>query len=117
MIAHLVLLKPRTDLSADDRHALVDAFDRAIREIPSVRGVRIGRRVAIGASYETAASDQVEFIAVVDFDDVEGLRAYLQHPAHAELGRRFGTSLSAAAVYDFEVGGLEMLERLASVES
>ena len=37
------------------------------------------------------------------------LQAYLRNPAHEQLGARFGESLSAAWVYDFEVGGLDAL--------
>lgn len=109
MVSHLVLMKPRPDLSPDDRQALVDAFERAIREIPTVRDVRIGHRVTHGASYEQSAPD-MEYVAVIDFDDLDGLQTYLRHPAHADLGARFGQSLSGALVYDFDVGGIENLK-------
>jgi hypothetical protein len=110
MVTHLVLMKPRPDLSAADRDAFVDAFKQAARGIPDVRNVRIGRRVRHGAGYESDAPDAADYLAAIDFENVTGLQAYLRHPAHDELGRRFGTSLSAAFVYDFEVGGLELLE-------
>jgi len=109
MLTHLVLMKPRPDLSVADRAALVDAFERAIREIESVRNVRVGRRIVHGAGYEQTAPDIAEFVAVIDFDDLAGLQAYLRHPAHDELGTRFGQSLRSAVVYDFEVGGIEDL--------
>jgi hypothetical protein len=101
MVTHLVLMKPRPDLTPAGRQAFVDAFDRAMREIPTVRGVRIGRRITHGAGYERTAPD-MDYVASIDFDDLAGLQAYLRHPAHAELGARFGESLSAALVYDFE---------------
>jgi len=44
-----------------------------------------------------------------DFDHLAGLQAYLQHPAHEELGARFGQSVSSALVYDFEAGRVEDL--------
>jgi stress responsive alpha/beta barrel protein len=109
MLTHLVLMKPRPDLSAADRDALIDAFERAIREIASVRHVRVGRRIVHGAGYEGLAPDIAEYIAVIDFDDLAGLQAYLRHPAHDELGARFGQSLCSAVVFDFEVGGIEEL--------
>jgi hypothetical protein len=108
MVSHLVLMKPRPDLSAADRQAFIDAFDRAMREIPTVRGVRIGRRVTHGAAYEQSAPG-MDYVGLIDFDDLSGLQAYLQHPAHDDLGARFGQSLSGAMVYDFEVGGVELL--------
>ena len=102
---HLVLMKPRADLSSGDRQALVDAFNRAVREIPSVRDVRMGRRVTHGAAYEASAPDSADFLVSIGFDDLAGLQAYLRHPAHEELGARFRESLSAALVYDFEMDG------------
>ena len=112
MIAHVVLLKPKADLSPDDRRALVSAFERAVVEIPSVRAVRVGRRLMHGAGYETSAPDAADYLITIDFDDTSGLQAYLRHPAHEELGARFGQSFSSAFVYDFEVGGIEELSRL-----
>jgi len=109
VLTHLVLMKPRADLTDADRSALVAAFERALRDIPTVRRVRVGRRVRHGAGYEQAAPDAADYVAEIDFDDLAGLQAYLRHPAHDELGARFGQSLSAALVYDFEVGGLEDL--------
>ena len=109
MVSHVVLMKPRPDLSDADRRAFIDAFDRAMREIPTVRGVRIGKRITHGAGYEKTAPDAADYLAVIDFDDLAGLQAYLRHPAHENLGARFGASLSAAMVYDFEVGGIEVL--------
>jgi hypothetical protein len=105
MLIHLVLLKPRPDLSSDDRQAFLDAFDRATRDAPSVRGVRIGTRVRHEAAYEAAAPDAADYLAMIEFDDVAGLQAYLHHPSHAELGRLFGTLLARAFVYDFEMNG------------
>jgi hypothetical protein len=112
MITHLVLLKPRPDLAGADRQEFVAAFECAIREIPTVRGVRIGIRVTHGAGYEQAAPDTADFMAMIDFEDLAGLQAYLHHPAHAKLGALFGRSLSSAAVYDFEAGGIELLKRI-----
>ena len=66
-----------------------------------------------GAGYETRTPDSADCIVIIDFDDLEGLRTYLRHPAHDELGARFHESLSSALVYDFEVGGMEALEKLA----
>ena len=112
MVWHVVLMKPRPDLSSGDRPALVDSFNRAVREIPTVREVRVGRRVAHGAAYEAAAPDSADFMVSIGFDDLAGLQAYLRHPAHEELAARFYRSLSSALVYDFEGSGLEGLEKL-----
>ena len=109
MLTHLVLMKPRPDLADAERRALISAFERAVREIPTVRNVRVGRRVVHGAGYESVAPDIGDYVAAIDFDDVAGLQAYLRHPAHDDLGARFGQALASAVVLDFEVGGIEEL--------
>jgi len=112
MIAHVVLMKPRPDLSAGDRQSFADAFRRAVHVIPDVRDVTIGRRVRHGAAYEALPGADAEFIAILTFDDLAGLRAYLSHPSHETLGAKFSECLSAASAYDFECGGLDELARL-----
>ncbi len=103
-------LKP--DLAPEDRRAFVDAFERAVRNIPAVRNVRIGRRVIHGAQYEKGMPDTGAFLAVIDFDDLSGLQTYLRHPEHDALGRLFSLSLSSACVYDYEAGEVELLRGL-----
>jgi len=102
MVWHLVLMKPKADLPAEDRRALLDAFDRAVRDIPTVRETRIGRRVTHGAAYEITAPDSADFVVSIGFDDLAGLQTYLRHPAHTELAARFYQSLNSALIYDFE---------------
>ena len=111
MVSHLVLLKPRPDLTAAGREALIAAFERALREIPMIREVRIGRRMTHGAGYEAQAPD-LTYLVLLDFDDAAGLAGYLKHPAHAALGDRFGDSLAGAIVYDFESVGVAGLREL-----
>lgn len=111
MIAHIVLMKPRADLADAARAAFLDAFDRAVREIPTVREVSIGRRVRHGAGYEQTAPE-INFVATIVFDDLDGLQTYLRHPAHQELGVRFGEVMQFAMAYDVEVGGFEQLRRV-----
>ncbi|MGH9139598.1 MAG: hypothetical protein ACRD2I_00500, partial [Vicinamibacterales bacterium] len=74
MVTHIVLMKPRPDLSAADRRAFVVAFERAHREIPTIRNVRFGRRIFHGAGYEQTAPDAADFLAMLDFDDLAGLQ-------------------------------------------
>jgi Stress responsive A/B Barrel Domain len=112
VIAHVVLMKPKPSLSADDRRAFIAAFRRALRDIPSVRNVRVGKRLGIGASYESLTPDTANYLAVIDFDDVVGLQAYLQHPAHRELGARFYDAIESAIVCDYSVGGAEVLDEI-----
>jgi hypothetical protein len=113
VVTHVVLLRPRAGLSADERAGLAAALRTAIERIPSIRRARIGRRVTFGRGYEQLMHTNYEFVALLDFDDLDGLRAYLDHPAHQALATRFFHVLDEALMYDYEVDeGVEGLERL-----
>lgn len=103
MIVHLVLFRPRSDLPPAARHALGEAFETAVREIPSIRRARVGRRFLHGRPYEAAMSVDYQYAAVLEFDDAAGLKAYLEHPAHQELASRFFDVFEHALMYDFDL--------------
>jgi hypothetical protein len=112
MVWHLVLMKPRADLAVADAEALVDALRRAVHAIPTVREVRLGRRVLHGAEYESLAADSADVMVSIGFDDLAALQTYLRHPAHEDLAARFYRSVRSALVYDFDAVGIEDLEKL-----
>ena len=103
MITHIVLFRPRADLSPAARAALADALTAAVRAIPSVRRARVGRRVLHGRPYEQLMRVDYTHAAVLEFDDVAGLQAYLQHPAHERLATQFFEAFEEALMYDFEL--------------
>ena len=103
MIAHIVLFRPRADLSAGDRQSLADSFAAALRDIPTVRRARVGRRVTHGRGYEQLMRANYDYAAVLEFDDRAGLVAYLEHPVHQELGERFFSAFEEALMYDYEL--------------
>ena len=103
MIAHVVLFTPRADLSDDARRDLVAAFEAALRDIPSIRRTRVGKRVTHGRPYESLMAVDYRFAAILEFDTVADLKAYLEHPAHEELAARFFTAFQHALMYDFEL--------------
>lgn len=103
MIVHLVLFRPRPNLSGADRRSLADALTRALRDIPSIRKARVGRRITHGRPYEALMRVDYSSAAVLEFDDVAGLKAYLEHPAHDALGAQFFACFEDALMYDFEL--------------
>ena len=115
MITHIVIAKPRANLSADDRKTFVQAFERAVLQIPTVRAVRVGRRITHGALYEKTPP-AADFLILVDFDDPAGLQAYLRHPAHDAVSEQFNRLLEWGLVYDFETGDLARLREFAELE-
>jgi len=104
MIAHVVLFAPKPDLPDADRQAVLDGLTAAATDIPSIRRFRVGKRIRHGLpGYEQAMRVDFEYVVMVEFEDEAGLKAYLQHPSHAAIGRHFTTSSLAALAYDYEI--------------
>lgn len=113
MIAHVILWQPRPDLDQGERGAVLAALSTAVRAAPTVRACRIGRRVKHGEpGYEQAMRQDFDFFVIIEFDDLEGLRQYLRHPAHEAIGERFTSAAAAALAYDYETVGIEDSARL-----
>jgi hypothetical protein len=108
VISHVVLFRPKPDLSPADRDGLIAAFRTAVLEIPTVRGVRAGRRVTHGAAYEQTAAN-LDILIAIEFDDLAGLQTYLRHPAHAAVSESFNRLLDSGWVFDYEAGDLTRL--------
>jgi Stress responsive A/B Barrel Domain len=103
MIAHVILFKPRKDVSAADRTAFGDAILRARREIPGIRHFSLGRRVLREAGYAQAMPEDFSYAAIIEFDDLAALQAYLNHPVHEPMGALFWKTTEATLVYDYEL--------------
>ena len=104
MILHVVLFQPRADLGNAQREELLEGMSVAAKEIPTLRRFRVGRRILHGLpGYEHAMTESYEYAAIAEFDDREGLVAYLQHPAHQSIGRHFTASAERSLAYDYEM--------------
>jgi hypothetical protein len=103
VLVHLVLFRPRPALEASERQGVADALSAAINEIPSVRRARVGRRVTHGRGYEQLMRADFTHVAMLEFDDLPGLQAYLEHPVHEQLATRFFAAFEEALMYDYEV--------------
>jgi hypothetical protein len=104
VIAHVILFKPKHSLTDADRRAVLDGLRAAAAGIPSIRRMRIGRRLRHGRSgYEQLMREDFEYAVIVEFEDVAGLTAYLAHPQHAAIGQHFTQSAAAALAYDYEM--------------
>lgn len=103
MIAHIVLFRLRPEVSLEERHALIDAWATALKNIPVIRRARVGQRVRVGRSYESLTRLDFPFAAVLEFDDLDGLRTYLDHPAHEAMATRLFALIADTLIYDFEI--------------
>lgn len=110
MISHVVLFRPKATLSSDDRRALIAALERAVSGIATIRRTTIGKRVLLNRpGYETQMAEHYEYSAILEFESEADLRAYLDHPAHVDLGRLLFTAADAVLAYDFEQTGITSL--------
>jgi len=103
MILHVVLFRPRPGLGEAQRQGLAKAFAAAIDNIGPIKRARIGRRRMHGRAYEQLMRADYTHAAILEFEDLAGLKTYLEHPAHNELGSRFFECFEEALMYDFDV--------------
>ena len=90
----------------------------AFSNIAEITRVRIGRRKLIGRGYESLMAEHLEWLGGARIRHREAnLRAYLEHPAHVDLGQRFFQSAEAALVYDFVIVEPDRREGLARAET
>jgi hypothetical protein len=102
VISHIVLFRPKPSLSADERRSLIDSLERAVSGIPTITRASIGRRMLLNRpGYETQMAEHYEYSAILEFETESDLRAYLDHPAHVDLGRLLFTAADAVLAYDF----------------
>ncbi len=111
MIVHVILYKPKTDMPDSTRQEILEGLATAATAIPSIRRLRVGRRVKHGRQgYEQAMHTDFEYAVMVEFEDVDGLLAYLSHPAHGAIGGHFATSSTNALAYDYELIDLKLAD-------
>lgn len=103
MIAHIVLFTPRAELPEVERDAFVASFRTALEAIPAIKSARVGRRRTLGRYYDRHNALDFSFVAVLEFESEADLIAYLDHPAHVDLGTRFYVTSESALAYDFEM--------------
>ena len=110
MITHVVFLRPKASLSDDERRALIASLEHAVSGIPTIKRATIGKRVLLNRpGYETQMAEHYEYSAILEFANEADLRAYLDHPAHVDLGRLLFTAADAVLAYDFEETPLSQL--------
>ena len=103
MLVHVVLFRPKPDLSQADQELLLQSFTNAVREIPSLVRASVGPRVTHGAGYEPPNADAFPYAAMLEFNDLAGLQEYLTHSAHAEPARMFFAAIEASMIADYQI--------------
>ena len=105
MIAHVVLFTPRDGLSDHELRLFAREFQSTCRSIPSIRRAAVGPVATFKSFPEpTIGHKPYAAFACIEFDDTEGLAAYMQHPQHADLARLFWDYCESTMFVDAEVG-------------
>jgi hypothetical protein len=108
MIAHVVLFEPKAAISESDRDVFLDAMKTAFQEITTVKRSMVAKRTPIGAGYEAKIGDQTySYVCVAEFERVDDLRAYLEHPLHQRLGQLFWQNCERTMIVDAEIFWLD----------
>ena len=102
MIAHVILFRPKSDLTTAEHDGFFEAMRTAHREIPQIRRFVVGKRILSARPYEALARD-FPFFALLEFNTAADLETYLTHPAHAQLGELFYLTSDAAEAYDYSL--------------
>ena len=117
MIAHLVLFRPKSTLTDDQRAQFVIALEHAFTNIPLIKRARVGRRLTLGRIYDAQNLQEFPFAAILEFESEADLRQYLDHPAHEAIGTQFYTTSDAAMVFDYELLEGERVRELINLAS
>ena len=101
MVTHIVMFRPRAELTGAQRQKLAETMKAAVRDIPQLRRARFGHRVRTGRPYEQLMRADYPYLALLEFDDRDALNAYMVHPVHERLGAVFFECFDDALMYDF----------------
>jgi hypothetical protein len=108
VIAHIVLLQPKPELSESQRADALETIRESAANLPGIRRFRLGRRVKHGLpGYEQMMPQDFEYALIVEVEDIAALKRYLQAPAHVALATLFYSATAAALAYDYALEDLE----------
>ncbi len=104
VIAHIVLFRPRADVTEAERQTFVAALERACRDVPTIR------RASVGRSLPGDQGGEFPYTAVIEFDNETDLQAYIAHPLHQPLAKLFWQTCAAVTIVNAKtVDGREPL--------
>lgn len=78
MLRHVALFRWADGTTAEQKQALVQGLARLPSLIPDLRDYRFGDDAGL-------LEGNWDFAVVADFDDVDGWRAYREHPEHRRV--------------------------------
>lgn len=78
MFRHVVMMRWTDESTPEQRSAAVEAVRGLPAVVPTIRRLSCGTDAGVGEG-------NLDFVAVVDFDDRDGYRTYAGHPDHVRV--------------------------------
>jgi hypothetical protein len=108
MILRIVLFQLRAEVSDYDSRLLLSSITGAVKSVSGLLSFNVGRRIEGDSAYTLgqAAGPPMapfDYAAVFQFANTAALKAYLGHPAQADIRARFAAVASAAITCDYEM--------------
>jgi hypothetical protein len=104
VIAHVVLFKPKANITPQEKGLFAQSFKDTCTCVQTIRKASIGRVLSFNSFPAELLGDKTyEFAAYLEFDDLAGLKAYLEHPKHAELAGLFWRFCESTVYADVEM--------------
>lgn len=94
MIVHVVCFKFRDPADVERVAAQLEALPP---RIPEIRSYEVGRDVV-------RSDRSYDLVLVAEFDSLDDMNSYRQHPDHVKVGARIAETADHVAVVDFERG-------------
>ena len=99
MVKHIVLLKLKDEVSADEKLAAMNNFKAAIEALPAklpvIRKIEVGLNMNPGETWNIALYSE--------FDTLDDVKFYAVHPDHVAAGRLLATVKESRACVDYEL--------------
>lgn len=95
MITHVVLMQFKAENNEENMSHAHDLLLSMVGKVESLRHLEVGLNIVEG---ERA----LDLALVTRFDDLDGLKAYADHPVHVEVKKFLATVLERSFVVDYE---------------
>ena len=95
MITHVVLMKFKEDQKTEHMDRAVDMLLSMVGKVDALRHLEVGTNCV-------PSERAFDLALVTRFDDLDGLKAYAEHPVHGEVKKFLGTVLETSYVVDYE---------------
>lgn len=101
MIRHIVMFKFHEEADgrakAENLAIAKDMLEKLMGVVPTLRSMEVR------LNDPAASADNYDLMLTAEYDDMDGLKAYVVHPAHKAVGEFMGKVRISRASIDFEI--------------